>query len=367
MSNTPKIAIVGTVGVPAKYGGFETLVENLVRYGAAHASGPKLTVYCSAPAYPDRPVRYQGADLAYIGLRANGAQSILYDILSMLSAICRRHDTLLVLGVSGCIALPVLRRLTRAQIVTNVDGLEWKREKWSGLSRWVLKKSEALAARHSDVVIADNQAIADHLQERYGRCSTVIAYGGDHARAVAPADISDLGLPSAYALGLCRIEPENNVSLILDAFAAMPDIPLVFVGNWDNSDYGRALRDKAKRHPNLTLLDPIYDPARVRAIRDRATLYLHGHSAGGTNPALVEMMQFGVPIAAYDCCYNRYTTEDAACYFADQNSLYRLVLEGTVNDPKIGQALQEIAQRRYTWGTIGAQYFSLFYSRVDSR
>ena len=354
-----KLAIVGSVGVPGQYGGFETLAENLVRYHETEARDIELTVYCSARAYPDRPDRYRSAALRYIGLDANGVQSIPYDIFSLLDAARRGHDVILLLGVSGALALPLLRLVSRAQIVTNIDGMEWRRDKWSGLARWVLKTSERLAVRHSHRVVADNAGIADHVRAAYGPEAEVIEYGGDHAVAPVDAPAADLPpLPDSYALALCRIEPENNVHVILEAFAEA-GAPLVFVGNWDRSAYGRELVAAYGTRSNLTLLDPVYDPAALLAIRGGASSYVHGHSAGGTNPSLVEMMHFGIPILAFDCTYNRYTTEESARFFADAPTLAGLVRTPDP-DPERGAKLLAIARRRYTWARIGRRYFALF-------
>lgn len=355
-----RYAIVGTVGVPGTYGGFETLAENLVRYHAAQGRAEVLAVYCEAAAYPDRPARFLSAELRYVPLKANGVQSIPYDIWSLCHAVWRGTDVILLLGVSGALALPLLRLVSRARIVTNIDGIEWKRDKWSGLAKSVLRLSERLAVRWSHAVVADNQAIAEHVQASYAARCEVIAYGGDHALATAPADEAVRGLPELYALALCRIEPENNVAMILEAFAAMPDRALVFVGNWDKSEYGRTLRARYGDKPNLYLLDPVYEPARLRRVRDGAWLYVHGHSAGGTNPSLVEMMQFGVPVVAHGCAFNRYSTEHGALYFETVAELQAVV--GGLDDDTavaVGERMGEIARRRYTWAEIGRAYFAL--------
>lgn len=361
MSRAREIAILGTVGVPGSYGGFETLAENLIRHDQAEGGRRRLTVACSARAYPDRPARFLHARLRYLPLDANGVQSIVYDYLALLSAAWTGADRVLLLGVSGATFLPLFRLISRAKVVTNIDGIEWRRAKWNGLARRVLRLSEAAAVRFSDVVIADNEAIRRYVAETYGAEAQVIAYGGDHALTTPPGDIADLGLPDRYALGLCRIEPENNVALLLEAFAGMPDVPLVFVGNWDRSDYGRALRARFGAAPNIRLVDPVYAPDRLRAVRDRAWLYLHGHAAGGTNPALVEMMHFGIPIAAFDCGFNRFTTEERARYFADAAGLQAVVREAAAagSGNAAGVELREIARRRYTWTGVGQAYFDL--------
>lgn len=354
-----KAAILGTVGVPGAYGGFETLAENLVTYHEANAVDLDLVVYCSFKAFENRPDQYRGASLRYINLEANGVQSILYDILGLFDAILRGHKRLLLLGVSGAIVLPFLRLVPGVKIITNVDGIEWKRGKWRGLARAYLHFAEWVAVRVSHTVIADNQAISDYIKVTYGRDAEMIPYGGDHVFNHAPDDSELDALPGSYALGLCRIEPENNVDMILEAFSSL-ECPLVFVGNWDRSEYGRALKAKYAGHPTITIHDPVYEPGRLRAIRNRANLYLHGHSAGGTNPALVEMMHFGVPVLAHGCEFNRQTTEGRALYFGQASDI-RAAIE-TVSPAvksRIGDDMREIAQRRYTWNRIAASYFAL--------
>jgi len=355
-----KLAIVGAVGVPANYGGFETLTENLVRYHDAVSLKTPLTVYCSGKSYPSRAPTYLSARLKYVPLDANGAQSILYDIWSLLSAVRQGHGVILLLGVSGAIALPLVRSISSVRIVTNIDGIEWRREKWRGLVRHFLKYSEKVAVRFSDDVIADNVAIAEYLAATYGVKSHVIAYGGDHAVAVDAGSIDALVLPESYAMSIGRIEPENNVHMILEAFSRQDRYTLVVVGNWNNSDYGRSLRRRYAACTNLILLDPIYDLSKLKTLRSGAAFYVHGHSAGGTNPSLVEAMHFGRPVLAFDCDFNRSTTESKALYFNTSEGLAGLL--GNIDSPQVkqsGQDMLEIARRRYKWGDIAEQYFAL--------
>lgn len=354
-----KIAILGTVGVPGRYGGFETLAENLVKYHSRTGHKSSLTVWCSAKDNVDCPTRFDSADLRYLGLRANGAQSIPYDAVSLWQAVRSGNDSILLLGVSGALALPLIRLVSRARILTNIDGIEWKREKWKGLAKLILRASEWAAVRFSHEVVADNQAIADYVRDAYDSGCCVIAYGGDHALHDAGDATVPEGLPDSYALALCRIEPENNVHVILEALDGL-GMPLVFVGNWDNSDYGRDLKARYSESPNIFLLDPIYDPGALYAVRARASVYLHGHSAGGTNPSLVEMMHFGVPVLAHGCAFNRHSTEGKARYFQSAVELAAQLRSLDSKDADtIGSDMREIAQRKYTWDQIGKAYFEL--------
>lgn len=355
-----RVAIIGAVGVPANYGGFETLAENLVVQHAVRGADAELVVYCSSKAYSERPSRYHSATLEYVPLNANGIQSVLYDVVSMLSAVRAGADCLLLLGVSGAVGLPLIRAFSGVRVVTNIDGIEWRRAKWNRLARHFLRLSEKLAVRYSNVVISDNQAIADYVRIEYGVDSRVIAYGGDHAVSVDSAPVEGLRLPDTYALSVGRIEPENNVHLILEAFARVPERCLVFVGNWRASEYGRQLRDSFRNKDNIRLLDPIYDDGKLKSLRSSAWLYLHGHSAGGTNPSLVEIMHFGVPVVAFDCVYNRCTTGDAAFYFSNVNQLVGVIRSAMRGDHMLenGHAMRRIAVEKYTWAKIADQYFA---------
>lgn len=359
-----KLAILGTVGVPGRYGGFETLATNLVRAADSEiVENEQLTVYCSARAHPGREERFLGARLRYSRLSANGLQSILYDLATAFDAIIRGHNLLLFLGVSGAVGFPLIRALTSAKIVVNVDGVEWRRDKWKGIAKIFLRLSERLAVRFAHVVISDNEGISQYLASEYGAKSVIISYGGDHALTPSepptPKFMSEI--PERFALALCRIEPENNVEMILLAFSEI-DYPLVFVGNWSASEYGTSLRKKFGDIENMFLIDPIYDDCDLYSVRSRADVYIHGHSAGGTNPSLVEMMHFGVSVCAFDCIYNRYTTEGSAYYFGSALQL-REVLSYSSRNPN-GREMLKIARRKYVWKEVAAEYFSLLRSAL---
>lgn len=356
-----QIAIIGIVGLPARYGGFETLAAQLVRAAARRDLSHRLTVWCSTPqAKAPRPATYMGARLRYLPLRANGAQSIPYDALALLQAAQSGHSAALVLGVSGAVALPLIRRLSGMRIVTNPDGLEWQRPKWGRMARTVLQRSEALAARWSHEIVADNPDIAAHIRTRHGREPVEIAYG--HEAHSAPGDIGDLNLPENYALAIARAEPENNLALILDSFGrGGAKLPLVAVSNWSDTDHGRALKARHGQHPHLHLIEAEYDPARLAAIRQGALVYVHGHSAGGTNPVLVRMMGAGLPIAAWDCGFNRATTHGRAAYFDSPQRLNALVTRLLLPEhgPAMADELRAIAQRHYRWEDVTETYFRL--------
>jgi len=369
-----KIAIIGSKGIPARYGGFETLAENLVKHLRKQC---EFIVYCSGPAYAAKPDHFMGAELKYLPLDANGAQSIPYDIWSMIHA-SRKADILLILGVSGCIFLPILRLFCRGKILVNLDGMDWKRPKWGRFARAFLKLSETIAAKFADQLVADNDAIHDYIWKYYGKDSFLVEYGGDHANSDLPesksSDLSVVALHKHghdddlvetgfdnYAIAVCRIEPENHIHVILEAFSQATNLPLVFLGNWNYSEYGKDLRERYQAHPNLLLLDPIFEPQKLFALRSNATLYIHGHSSGGTNPSLVESMSLGLPVMAFDVVFNRANTENMALYFDSTASLVSALRDiESLDLPANAQRMRELAKRRYSWATIAAKYSRLF-------
>lgn len=358
-----RIAIIGTVGLPANYGGFETLAEHLV---SDLADEYDMTVYCSGKKYKKEQRRktYKGAKLKYIPLNANGIQSIPYDSISIIRSLFT-SDVLLVLGVAGAWLLPFVRLFTNKKIIISIDGIEWKRDKWSPLAKAYLWWAESLAVKYSHLDISDNESIQDYTAQRYGSLSSVIEYGGDHTMKVEPTEEDVAKFPilkQTYAFKVCRIEPENNIEMILKAFSKVRATPLVIVGNWENSEYGRNLKEKYHNHPSIHLYDPIYDQRTLDLLRGNCFFYVHGHSAGGTNPSLVEAMNLGLPIVAFGAVYNKTTTENKAMYFHSteelvevlQDSYYQKVL-------KVGEQMKEIADRRYLWKIISERYRFLFH------
>jgi len=353
-----KISIIGTVGLPANYGGFETLTEHLV----TNLSGEyDMNVYCSGKKYSkdERRMDYKGAKLTYLPFNANGIQSIIYDSLSIIHAVFK-SDVLLILGVAGAWLLPFVKLFTKKKIIISIDGIEWKRDKWNTLAKWYLFWAESLAVKFSHIDISDNEAIQDYTAQRYNSLSRIIEYGADHVLKVQPTrgDNYDYRfLRKEYAVKVCRIEPENHVHTVLEAFSIIQDMHLVFIGNWENSEYGRELKAKYKGVDNITILDPIYDQKKLDLIRGNASLYIHGHSAGGTNPSLVEAMFLGLPIIANGVSYNRVTTEDSAIYFSNLDELVKELMDLKLDNlPVLGKKMAEIANRRYNWKLIAQKY-----------
>lgn len=354
-----KVAIIGTVGLPARYGGFETLTEHLVE---ELSDTYDFTVYCSSKKYSreERKESWKGSRLKYIPLEANGIQSIFYDSWSILHAL-RCSDVLLILGVAGAWLLPFVRLFTNKKIIISIDGIEWKRDKWPLAAKLYLWWAENLAVKYSHIDISDNESIQDYTSLRYETISRVIEYGADHTKLnVSPSEQDFTIYPflsKPYAVKVCRIEPENNVSTILKVFSENPQHHLVIVGNWENSPYGKDLKQRFSVFKNISLLDPIYDQHTLDIIRGNASLYIHGHSAGGTNPSLVEAMFLGLPIISYGVSYNRTTTGDKAFYFSSEEELKNLLQNLTQNELKnCALKMKKMAKNKYVWKTVAEKY-----------
>lgn len=362
MKTKHKVAIIGTVGVPANYGGFETLVENII--GNNCSPNIVYTIYCSSKNYSYKIHTYKNATLKYIPLEANGIQSILYDIISLFMA-SRNNDTILILGVSGCCILPIYRLFYSKKLIINIDGLEHKRKKWGKWAKKFLKYSEKMAIKYGNTIITDNAGIQQYVNNEYKVDSVLIAYGGDHVITKLPPiyiqeilqkyQLCDI----KYSFSVCRIEPENNIHLILEAFSKTKHT-LVFVGNWEKSEYGKELLIKYQRYNNLKLLNPIYDLNILNVLRSNCDFYIHGHSAGGTNPSLVEAMFFKKPIFAYDVIYNKETTNYQANYFSNTEELIELIEKPYSTYYNNAMAMFNIANSQYKWEIISKKYEVLY-------
>ena len=185
---------------------------------------------------------------------SEGNVGVIGGVKYKLSGAVKNHaDIMLVLGVSGCMFLPFIRRKFKGKIITNIDGLEWKRDKWNPLAKWLLHYSEKQAVKYSDVVIGDNKGITDYVKEAYKKDSVLIAYGGDHVTKVQDDSLYEKYpyMKHPYAVTVCRIEPENNVHKIIEAFSRIPEKQLVIVGNWKNSEYGTNLKEQFSKFENI--------------------------------------------------------------------------------------------------------------------
>lgn len=355
-----KVAIVGTNGIPAKYGGYETLTEYLTKNLSEEFD---FTVYCSK-VQPEFFKEYNGSKLVYIPLKANGWQSIIYDTITLFHAVVN-SDVILYLGPGAGFIVPILKCFSK-NIIVNHGGLnEWEREKYSSFQRFIAKMGHKYSSKFATYNIADNHLLRNSLNKTFGVDSMVIRYGGDHAIKVEVD--SDLVarypfLLEKYFVNVSRAQIDNNLHLVLEAFKNAPEKKLVMVSNWSVSSYGIDLKSKyINKYQNIIILDAIYDPKEINAIRGNANVYIHSHSYCGTSPSLVEAMSLKLPVLSFDVPTNRETTQGRAFFFRNENELKRLINIVTDNDlVNNGMEMKMIADKEYTWHSISSKYAELF-------
>lgn len=356
-----KIAIVGIQGLPNQYGGFETLSEFLVRHlGERH----EFTVYCSEVDQKGRPEEYLGAHLKYYNITSHGGKGILFDCKCLWDAIHGDYDVILILGFGPGPLMPFLFRKTKKKIILNFGGLDWKRDKWSKKAQLVIKTCEKLLVRNSAIIVSDNRKIHDYVMEEYGRESELIAYGGDQASPLPVTNELRTRYPflnDKYAFEVARIQSDNNIEMLMLAFMKAKVMPLVLVGNWKSTEWGRMMKTRYEDEDSLVLLDAIYDKSILDVLRSNCYVYVHGHSAGGTNPSLCEAMYLGLPIFAFSNGYNENTTNHQAKYFSDVDELCKMV-QSTPEDEldKMRPLMKQYAHEHYRWEGIAKEYEKLF-------
>jgi glycosyltransferase involved in cell wall biosynthesis len=350
-----RVAIIGTNGIPAKYGGFETLSEYLARGLNVEYD---LYCYCSKSMHKERHNVYKNTKLIYLPFRANGWQSIIYDVVSVIYSLFR-HDILLCLGYSGALVFP-LKFFCKKNIILNIGGFESKkvRDKKPGAKiEIVLKKIfEYISVKSSDNIIVDNQAIYDYIVSKYKFTPYLIEYGGDHAEHESLSYALDKYpfLNTDYDITISRAQEDMNIHMVIEAYKFVLDRNIVIISNWEISEYGRKLKSINKdKYRNIFLVDAIYDLKILNAIRSNANIYLHTHSLCGTAPSLVEAMSLKLPVICFDVPANRSSTEEKSYYFKTVNSLISILTNlNILKMDKLRHDMYEIAYRRYTWSRI---------------
>lgn len=343
----PCISILGARGLPAKHGGFETFLERLAPWLVQR--GWRVRVFCQDETGKMQNSLWKGVELVQIPVRTKGSLgSIEFDWRSVMRAVA--DDSLvLTLGYNTAM-IGVLYRFRDKVNVVNMDGLEWKREKWSWPARAWLWMNEQAAIRLSDHIIADHPVIAERMERFASRDRiTMIPYGADPIIECDLAPLVALDLePRRFAVTIARIEKENQIIEIVRAFSRKPrGIKLVVLGILDpaHSSYHAAVR--AAAGPEVIFPGPIYDPEMIRALRLNTRFYFHGHHVGGTNPSLVEALGAGSPILAHDNPFNRWVGGDAPRYFTDEDSLDAAVSHLVAASPEALAALSEASRARH--------------------
>ncbi len=356
-----KIAIIGTRGIPNRYGGFEQLAEKL-SVGLLQ-KGHDVTVYNSHK-HPYQEKKFRDVDIVHCfdaEHRLGTAGQFIYDLNCVRDAGKRHFDLLLFLGYTSS---SVWGRLfpKNTIIISNMDGMEWKRSKYLMPTRRFLRYAEKLAVKFSDHLIADSPVIRSYLESKYKKEITFISYGAEILDGEDEGDLTAFNIKKDnYFMLMARMEPENNIEMILDGFSASgTDKKFVVVGNASNS-FGKRMVRKFSGDKRILFAGPIYEGATLHSLKAFCSLYFHGHSSGGTNPSLLEAMASRALISAHDNEFNRAVLEDDAFYFStasDVESLIDSVKDITDANEKVENNLRKIREQ-HNWPLIIDQYEAL--------
>lgn len=354
--------MLGTRGVPPRYGGFETAVDEIGR--RLVAAGHDVVVYCRNPGQTQRV--HHGMRLVNLpALRRRELETLSHTFLSALHAATRspgaRADVAFVFNAANAPFLPLLRA-ARIPVAVHVDGLEWQRAKWQGLGARYYRAAERWSVRWADEVVADSVGIADHLRAAHGRDAVFIPYGAPLVDAGSDR-LAAHGLePRGYHLVVARFEPENHLDELVDGrLRSTAAQPLVVVGGAPYAhDYESRVRARAAGDPRVRFLGSVYDDDDLLdQLYAGATSYLHGHSVGGTNPSLLRAMGAGTPVTAWDVVFNREVTADAARFVRDPDEV-AAALAADEADPvaakERGELLRERARSAYVWDDVARDY-----------
>ena len=350
------IGFLGTRGVPARYGGFETAAEEI---GARLAgNGHRVVVYCRNPG--QRMRAYRGMELVnLLAIRSKSLETLSHTALSAIHATVRsRPDVVVLFNPANGPFVPLLRA-AGIRTVVHFDGLDAERAKWGRIGRTYYRSAERVSVRLADDVIADSKAIAAYIRLKHGRESTYIAYG---APILSPESVDSPRSDSNRAgstFVVARFEPENNVAVMVGGYRLSgSNLPLVVVGSAPHASAYRA-RVFRSAGPNVRFLGAIWDQALLDQLYGHCASYLHGHSVGGTNPSLLRAMGAGAPISAYDVVFNRETAGTAAGYFVDARGVAALISADEL-DPvgaiARGDEGRRRAAQRYVWDDVAGEY-----------
>jgi glycosyltransferase involved in cell wall biosynthesis len=364
-----KVALIGTRGVPARYGGFETCVEEVGRRLVDR--GHEVVVYCRAPEGAERPQEHLGMRLVHLpAMRRRSLETLSHTGASVAHLWWdrkRRPDVALVFNAANAPWLPLIRA-ARTPVATHVDGLEWQRAKWGASGQRYYRAAESWAVRWSDALIADAQGIQDYYRERFEADTDLIAYGAPDVPRRSDR-LHELSLETGgYHLVVARFEPENHVHVIVDGYRrSAARLPLVVVGTAPYSDaYIAEVHRLAD--DRVRFLGGVWDQELLDQLYVNAFSYLHGHSVGGTNPSLLRAVGAGTATLAFDVRFNREVLGEAGRYFLDAGDVAR-ELEAAESDAPGTQeraAASSAIAARYDWDDVTTGYERLC-ERLASR
>jgi glycosyltransferase involved in cell wall biosynthesis len=365
-SESLRIAILGGRGYPSTYGGYETLVRHLAPRWVA--DGHDVTVYCRTRDTSRRKWTVGGVECRWTpGVDSTKLSTLTFGATANLDAALRGYDVALVLNVANGFYLPLLKARGIPSVL-NTDGIEWERGKWGTVARRVFLTGAQLSARYADLLVADSQAIGDIWREKFGVQSRFIPYGGDVVEQHSSSRIEALGLePEAYVLAVARLIPENNVELLLDALDRGKIMaPVVVVGSaTSKSPIEQRLRDLDARG-RVKWLGHVSDQELLLELWGQCGVYVHGHSVGGTNPALLQALGAGAPTLALNTVFSREVIGDDEQLFDGAASELATRIEEVLADAKLRARFrergQEVIRSRYAWSDVIDNYLDALQS-----
>lgn len=376
-----KIAILGSRGIPAKYGGFETFADGLSQ--RLVKQGHQVTVSCEYEHPDSRLGEYEGVELEYFPIKAPDSYLLrkFYENLSdiyFLIKLSRHYDLVYFLGIEVGMFLFIPKLLKRnLQLMVNIDGVMWQRSKFNWLEKSLLKINHDLATVFADTIVADSEEMKSFVHPRYHDKTIYLSYGVDippevpwnakYLKTIKNFQDNSLNAHD-YFLVIARLEPENNIHTIVQAYAqAKADSPLVVIGDYTSQKYedeiNKIIRDSSGE--NIQFLGSVYNKKILDMLRQNCKAYLHGHSVGGTNPSLLEAAVCSDTIIAHDNPFNREVCQDCALYFQDSQELRHHIEKMDINsegDPA-KSAFKQVHQE-YSWDKISSDYQKVINSLV---
>jgi len=366
-NNEMKIGILGSRGIPNAYGGFEQFAQQLS--GSLVKRGHQVIVYNSS-LHPYHESQWQGVKIIHRRDwedKLGAAGQFFYDLNCIVDARKRNFDVLLQLGYTSNSIWHWLWPKNSINLI-NMDGLEWKRTQYTRITRQFLKKAEAWAAKYADHLIADSTKIGEHLLRTYNKSSTYIPYGVEIPLSYNEKQLDQFRLsPGKYSLVIARMEPENNIEMIIKGFMdSGTSTNLVVVGNIDKK-YGRYLRSRYQDE-RIKFTGGVFEQDMLNNLRYYCKIYFHGHSVGGTNPSLLEAMACRCNIASHDNIFNKEVLGDDSFYFSSPDDVKSIIMTSDKLNLKERKELNlEKIKTKYDWKKIVDSYEELILELYEAR
>lgn len=357
-----RIAIIGTRGIPANYGGFETFAEELSTRLVER--GHEVTVYCRSHYAEGGKSEHGGVRLVVLPtIKRKYLDTVVHSFLSAVHAM-RRFDAVLICNAANAPFIPILT-WTGTSVAINVDGLERMRKKWSWLGSLYYRLGERCSVWFATELISDARVIHDYYLSEYGAASTMIAYGAEVKRELDAGSVAVFGLePNGYILYLSRLEPENNAAMVIEAFRKVEtDLKLVIVGDAPYAnEYKKLLGELADGDERIVFTGAVFGERR-KAIQQNSYAYVHATEVGGTHPALIEAMGYGNCVLTYATAENHEVVDSSALIYADADDLaekLRTIIADKDLVSRLAASAQSHVAKHYNWNDVTDRYEDLF-------